>query len=156
VLWTTAALTGGSRSRVEDKVSAWQLGDGKKEAYIALTLNNVLGKEFWAGGIFKVIGDTAQLMGQLSSKGVHHNPVNVQANLIIIGFYQLWSWYWNDRRSLPVDDIHLSALLVQYADGHSDSYRLVRVVVQAWIDCFSLLERGQYIPRIRTCQSYVH
>ena len=64
--WTIKALTGGPR--VEDMVRAWQLGDGKKEASIALALNDVLGKEFWAGGIFKVIGDTSQLMGPLIAK----------------------------------------------------------------------------------------
>jgi len=66
VVWTTKALLGGPR--VEDEVKAWQLGGGKREASIAMALNDVLGREFWAGGIFKVVGDTSQLMGPLVSK----------------------------------------------------------------------------------------
>jgi hypothetical protein len=67
VVWTIKALAG-SGPRMQDRVRAWQVGEGKKEASIALALNDVLGREFWAGGIFKVIGDTSQLMGPLVAK----------------------------------------------------------------------------------------
>ncbi|PVF97426.1 ABC protein [Serendipita vermifera] len=66
--WAFSALWGGPSA--EERKRNWQLKDGRKEASIAWALNDVLGREFWAGGIFKVIGDTSQLMGPLIVKAL--------------------------------------------------------------------------------------
>ncbi|KAG1750701.1 ABC protein [Suillus lakei] len=43
----------------------WRESEGRKEASLAWALNDVFGYLFWTGGLFKVFGDTAQLMGPL-------------------------------------------------------------------------------------------
>ncbi|KIJ14255.1 hypothetical protein PAXINDRAFT_169871 [Paxillus involutus ATCC 200175] len=48
----------------------WRQVDGRKEASLAWALNDVLGRMFWLGGVFKVIGDTAQLMGPIVLKSI--------------------------------------------------------------------------------------
>ncbi|KAF8900175.1 ABC protein [Gymnopilus junonius] len=48
----------------------WREIGGRKEASIALALNDTFGREFWIGGFFKVIGDTAQLMCPLLIKAL--------------------------------------------------------------------------------------
>ncbi|OCH94438.1 ABC protein [Obba rivulosa] len=48
----------------------WRDVDGRKEASLAWALNDVVGLVFWTGGIFKVFGDTAQLMGPLLVKAI--------------------------------------------------------------------------------------
>ncbi|EMD34176.1 CsMn25 [Gelatoporia subvermispora B] len=48
----------------------WRDVDGRKEASLAWALNDVVGLVFWTGGIFKVFGDTAQLMGPLLVKSI--------------------------------------------------------------------------------------
>ncbi|KAI0733631.1 ABC protein [Fomitopsis betulina] len=44
---------------------AWRDGGGRREPSIAWALNDVFGWTFWSGGIFKVFGDTSQLMGPI-------------------------------------------------------------------------------------------
>ncbi|KAI4517938.1 P-loop containing nucleoside triphosphate hydrolase protein [Schizophyllum commune Loenen D] len=70
--WTLRALTTPShfasrRAAFEDE---WRTNSGKKEASLAWALNDALGREFWMGGIFKVVGDTAQLMIPLIVKAI--------------------------------------------------------------------------------------
>ncbi|KAI6025620.1 ABC protein [Pisolithus orientalis] len=48
----------------------WKDVDGKKAASLAWALNDVFGWSFWLGGIFKVFGDTAQLMSPLVLKAI--------------------------------------------------------------------------------------
>ncbi|KAG1891771.1 ABC protein [Suillus fuscotomentosus] len=43
----------------------WRESEGRKEASLAWALNDVFRGMFWIGGIFKVFGDTAQLMGPI-------------------------------------------------------------------------------------------
>lgn len=62
-LWAIKALCGGPK--VEQMEHDWKTKDGKKEASIAWALNDVLGHEYWGGGVFKIIGDISQLMGPL-------------------------------------------------------------------------------------------
>ncbi|KAH9929982.1 P-loop containing nucleoside triphosphate hydrolase protein [Fomitopsis serialis] len=49
---------------------AWREGGGRREPSIAWALNDVFGWTFWTGGIFKVFGDTAQLMGPLLVRAI--------------------------------------------------------------------------------------
>ncbi|CCM01415.1 uncharacterized protein FIBRA_03466 [Fibroporia radiculosa] len=65
VKWFFKALCTGSRYRKRrtELEKQWREHDGKQEASIAWALNDVFGWTFWTGGAFKVIGDTAQLMG---------------------------------------------------------------------------------------------
>ncbi|TFY67781.1 hypothetical protein EVJ58_g1400 [Rhodofomes roseus] len=48
----------------------WREGAGRREPNIAWALNDVFGWTFWTGGIFKVFGDTAQLMGPLLVRAI--------------------------------------------------------------------------------------
>jgi hypothetical protein len=48
---------------------AWRQGSGRRKASIVMSLNDTL-TGFWAGGIFKVVGDTAQLMAPLLTKAL--------------------------------------------------------------------------------------
>ncbi|KAI0711948.1 P-loop containing nucleoside triphosphate hydrolase protein [Cerioporus squamosus] len=72
--WAVQALRGnGGGSRRERRAALetqWREVDGRKHASLAWTLNDVLGRDFWFGGIFKVIGDTAALMGPLLVKAI--------------------------------------------------------------------------------------
>ncbi|KAG2153342.1 ABC protein [Suillus clintonianus] len=43
----------------------WRESEGRKEASLAWALNDVFRNMFWIGGVFKVFGDTAQLMGPI-------------------------------------------------------------------------------------------
>jgi ATP-binding cassette subfamily C (CFTR/MRP) protein 1 len=65
-VWTVKAMWGGPR--VDEMIHAWRTKDGRKDPSIVWALNDVLGREFWAGGVFKVLGDTSQLMGPLIVK----------------------------------------------------------------------------------------
>lgn len=70
--WSIQALRGkGSygdrRAALEEH---WRQIDGRREASLAWSLNDVFGREFWSGGAFKVIGDTSQLMGPLLVKAI--------------------------------------------------------------------------------------
>ncbi|KDR79020.1 hypothetical protein GALMADRAFT_244748 [Galerina marginata CBS 339.88] len=48
----------------------WREVDGRKNASIALALNDTMGFYFWTGGLFKVLGDTTQLMGPILIKAI--------------------------------------------------------------------------------------
>ncbi|KAG1737506.1 ABC protein [Suillus paluster] len=43
----------------------WRESEGRKEASLTWALNDVFRSMFWIGGVFKVFGDTAQLMGPI-------------------------------------------------------------------------------------------
>ncbi|KAG1887345.1 ABC protein [Suillus subluteus] len=45
--------------------SHWRESEGRKEASLTWALNDVFRGMFWMGGVFKVFGDTAQLMGPI-------------------------------------------------------------------------------------------
>lgn len=47
----------------------WRQGSGRRKASIVMSLNETL-TGFWAGGLFKVLGDTAQLMAPLLTKAL--------------------------------------------------------------------------------------
>ncbi|KAI0649348.1 ABC protein [Trametes meyenii] len=70
--WSLQALRGkGSYSERRAALEAqWREVDGRKEASLAWALNDVLGRDFWFGGLFKVVGDTAALMGPLLVKAI--------------------------------------------------------------------------------------
>ncbi|KAG8903099.1 hypothetical protein FRC01_009328, partial [Tulasnella sp. 417] len=59
----------GKRSFAEQE-EAWRNGEGQKHASLLWALNEVLGAAFWLGGLYKVFGDTCQLMGPLVSKAL--------------------------------------------------------------------------------------
>ncbi|EJU01052.1 ABC protein [Dacryopinax primogenitus] len=61
-----------SAMRLKSKLLSWRSEDatGRKVASLAWALNDVFGIGFWAGGLFKVFGDTAQLMAPLLSKTI--------------------------------------------------------------------------------------
>ncbi|TRM58678.1 ABC protein [Schizophyllum amplum] len=48
----------------------WRVVSGRREASLPWALNDVLGRAFWLGGIFKVLGDTSQLMSPLIVKAI--------------------------------------------------------------------------------------
>ncbi|KAJ3712273.1 hypothetical protein C8R42DRAFT_647758 [Lentinula raphanica] len=54
-----------TRDSLEKK---WRKVDGRREASLAWSLNEVFGHLFWIGGAFKVFGDTCQMMGPLVVK----------------------------------------------------------------------------------------
>lgn len=85
--WYAKALVG--RGSYKSQEEHWRNVEGRKEASLAWALNDVLGLAFWLGGgldscgrvprsidviyssgLFKVAGDTAQLMGPLISKSL--------------------------------------------------------------------------------------
>ncbi|KAL5504423.1 hypothetical protein ACEPAH_8498 [Sanghuangporus vaninii] len=48
----------------------WRESSGVAEASIAWAMNDVFGLHFWLGGLFKVVGDTSQLMTPLLVKAI--------------------------------------------------------------------------------------
>jgi len=60
VRWLFASLHGGLDT--DESERRWRVTGGRKEPSIARALNDVLGWTFWTGGLFKVAGDTSQLM----------------------------------------------------------------------------------------------
>jgi len=46
----------------------WKDGKGRAHASLSGALNDTVGFFFWSGGMFKVCGDCAQLMGPLIVK----------------------------------------------------------------------------------------
>ncbi len=74
VKWSVQALRRGEEKSYSERRVAlethWREVDGKKEASLAWTLNDVFGRDFWFGGLFKVFGDTSQLMGPLLVKAI--------------------------------------------------------------------------------------
>lgn len=71
-VWTFKALSSPSSfcERRAELETHWRNFDGRKRASLAWALNDTLGKEFWLGGIFKVIGDTSKTMGPLVVKAI--------------------------------------------------------------------------------------
>ncbi|KAJ7746385.1 ABC protein [Mycena metata] len=71
-VWSIKALAGGTeyRNRRAASEKRWREVDGRKEASLAWAMNDVLGHLFWYGGAFKVLGDTAQLMGPILVKAI--------------------------------------------------------------------------------------
>ncbi|KZT61359.1 ABC protein [Calocera cornea HHB12733] len=60
-------------TKLRSRVMRWRSEDkhtGRKIASLAWAMNDVFGVGFWAGGLFKVVGDTAQLMAPLLSKSI--------------------------------------------------------------------------------------
>ncbi|TBU32613.1 P-loop containing nucleoside triphosphate hydrolase protein [Dichomitus squalens] len=72
IKWSLQALRG--KGTYAERRAAlethWREVDGRREASLAWSLNDVFGRDFWFGGAFKVIGDTAQLMGPLLVKAI--------------------------------------------------------------------------------------
>ncbi|KAG8995316.1 hypothetical protein FRB94_009288 [Tulasnella sp. JGI-2019a] len=68
IKWTLQSL--GRQGPYEVRERRWRKIDGRQEPNLAWALNEVLGRSFWIGGFFKVIGDTAQLMCPLLSKDI--------------------------------------------------------------------------------------
>ena len=70
--WSVQALRGeGTYSERRAALEThWREVDGRKEASLAWSLNDVFGRDFWFGGAFKVVGDTSQLMGPLIVKAI--------------------------------------------------------------------------------------
>ncbi|KAG8878402.1 hypothetical protein FRB97_002483 [Tulasnella sp. 331] len=77
VSWTLKSM--GQTKKYREFEQKWRNVDGRREPSLAWAINDVLGRSFWAGGtshdhpknsLFKVLGDTAQLMGPLVSKAL--------------------------------------------------------------------------------------
>lgn len=92
IIWSIQAVSSGysnykeRRRRLEQY---WRNVGGKKEASLAWALNDTFGASFWLGGIFKVFGDTSQLMGPLIVK-VRHVFVFIRVSIAYIlcsGYY---------------------------------------------------------------------
>ncbi|KIJ66694.1 hypothetical protein HYDPIDRAFT_149564 [Hydnomerulius pinastri MD-312] len=58
------------RERRAALVRRWREVEGRKEASLTWALNDVFGSMFWIGGVFKVFGDTSQLMGPIILKSI--------------------------------------------------------------------------------------
>lgn len=63
IRWLFTSLHGGPD--MEESERQWRVKDGRREPSIAGSLNDVFGWTFWSGGLFKVVGDTSQLMSPL-------------------------------------------------------------------------------------------
>ncbi|KAF9565380.1 ABC protein, partial [Agrocybe pediades] len=72
ITWNLYALSdlGHFSDKRQALEKAWREVDGRKEPSLALALNDTVGVFFWTGGFFKVIGDTAQLMGPILVKAI--------------------------------------------------------------------------------------
>ncbi|EPS96092.1 hypothetical protein FOMPIDRAFT_101769 [Fomitopsis schrenkii] len=68
--WFFVALVHFQVSMYAQRERAWRDGGGRREPSIAWALNDVFGWTFWTGGIFKVFGDTSQLMGPLLVRAI--------------------------------------------------------------------------------------
>ncbi|KAJ6570146.1 ABC protein [Mycena vulgaris] len=71
-LWSVKALAGGPKYRARRAAleKRWREVDGRREASLAWAMNDILGHLFWIGGAYKVLGDTAQLMGPILVKTI--------------------------------------------------------------------------------------
>lgn len=82
----------------------WREVDGRKEASLVWALNDVFGLSFWLGGLFKVFGDTAQLMGPLLVKAIiNFGKEHVAAKQNGTAPPQHWSWCRHGYRTLLYD-----------------------------------------------------
>ncbi|KDQ57350.1 hypothetical protein JAAARDRAFT_194496 [Jaapia argillacea MUCL 33604] len=70
--WAVRAAVG--RGRFHDRMATlsqqWKDVDGRKHASLAWALNDTFGWSFWCAGVFKIFGDTSQLMGPLLVKAI--------------------------------------------------------------------------------------
>jgi ATP-binding cassette subfamily C (CFTR/MRP) protein 1 len=62
-LWLRTQWT--VRGRREERERQWREADGRAVPSLAWAMNDVFGFQFWSAGLFKVFGDTAQLMSPL-------------------------------------------------------------------------------------------
>ncbi|EJD47908.1 ABC protein [Auricularia subglabra TFB-10046 SS5] len=71
-LWTAAAMARGRgwQTRRDARAEHWRTVDARRTASLAWALNEPFAFEFWSGGLFKVVADTAQLMGPLVAKAI--------------------------------------------------------------------------------------
>ncbi|KAF9074671.1 ABC protein [Rhodocollybia butyracea] len=58
------------RERREEFERRWREVDGKKEASLAWSVNDVFGSMFWIAGVYKVLSDTAQMTSPLLVKSI--------------------------------------------------------------------------------------
>ncbi|KAI0694596.1 ABC protein [Cytidiella melzeri] len=73
VKWSVKALRSHGAGYAEKRAALeqqWLEHDGRKEASLAWALNDTFGRSFWLGGLFKVLGDTSQLMGPIIVKAI--------------------------------------------------------------------------------------
>ncbi|EIN03766.1 ABC protein [Punctularia strigosozonata HHB-11173 SS5] len=73
VTWSVKALKGGKGSYGDRRKALeikWQEVDGRKDPSLAYALNDVFGLSFWLAGVFKVFGDTSQLMSPLLIRAI--------------------------------------------------------------------------------------
>ncbi|TDL20835.1 ABC protein [Rickenella mellea] len=71
--WSLKSSSGDKTSikeRREAYERRWREVDGRKRPSLAWALNDTFGFHFWAGGVFKVFGDTSQLMCPLVVKAI--------------------------------------------------------------------------------------
>ncbi|KAF8802448.1 P-loop containing nucleoside triphosphate hydrolase protein [Phlegmacium glaucopus] len=70
--WVFQALLSGNdyARKFASLEERWRKIDGKKHPSIIFALNDTLGSFFWTAGMFKVLGDTAQIMSPLVVKGI--------------------------------------------------------------------------------------
>ncbi|KAI0091325.1 ABC protein [Irpex rosettiformis] len=71
--WSVQAMKNAKSGYTEKRAALerqWLEHDGRKEASLAWALNDTLGLSFWLGGLFKVLGDTSQLMGPILVKAI--------------------------------------------------------------------------------------
>ncbi|KAF7327458.1 ABC protein [Mycena kentingensis (nom. inval.)] len=71
-VWTIKALCRGNgfRRHRAAQEKEWREANGRKDASLALALNDVFGHMFWSAGVFKVLGDTSQLIGPIVVKAI--------------------------------------------------------------------------------------
>ncbi|TRM64247.1 P-loop containing nucleoside triphosphate hydrolase protein [Schizophyllum amplum] len=72
IAWRMRALGSPAhyRERRAQLEQQWRDVSGRREASLAWALNDTLGRAFWIGGFFKVLGDTSQLMSPLIVKAI--------------------------------------------------------------------------------------
>ncbi|KAF5327366.1 hypothetical protein D9619_004466 [Psilocybe cf. subviscida] len=72
MLWCILSLLAGTAHSEKRKYleHRWRHEEAPKQPSIALALNDCLGFFFWTGGMFKVLGDTSQLMGPILIKAI--------------------------------------------------------------------------------------
>ncbi|KAI6009305.1 ABC protein [Pisolithus marmoratus] len=76
-IWAIRAIPSerGSRKRTYAERRAgleqnWRVVGGRKHPSLAWALNDVFGRTFWVSGVFRVVGDVAQIMGPLVLKAI--------------------------------------------------------------------------------------
>ncbi|KAH9481477.1 Multidrug resistance protein fer6 [Psilocybe cubensis] len=71
-VWVSRSIFAGTNctNKYREFEKKWRDVDGRKTASLALALNDTVGLFFWTGGMFKVFGDTSQLMGPIVIKAI--------------------------------------------------------------------------------------